>query len=160
MSETEKDKLLTRMAESHSALLVAAENLDLELTLHQDTGWRGRDVLSHIGAWDREVARALDLFASEEVYLIPDFDEDRFNIRTAALQHDWTTEQVVRDWKLARKELIETMGKLPATRFSEEMRYPWGDERGSAARLVGYFYDHDLEHKQEFESFIKGNDSG
>jgi hypothetical protein len=158
MGEDVKQKLLDMLERSHSDLLETVQKIDLEETIYKDTGWRGREMLSHISAWDRVIARSLVELTNETEYLIPDFDEDQFNDLTAKAQQAMPTAEVIADWKLARKELIEAVANTPIDKFSGDFLYPWGDERGSIYDLVKYFVDHDVEHKTEMESFIKTSD--
>jgi hypothetical protein len=155
MGEAVRQNLLDLLETTHSALLDTVVIVDLEIIIHKNSGWRGREMLSHIGAWDREVAKALQEFLDGGEYLIPDYDEDRFNDRAAMEQQNMSTAEVIEDWKHARKELIAAVEAVPADRFAGELLYPWGDERGTIYDLVKYFCDHDIEHKEEIQNFIK-----
>lgn len=156
MAEDVRKQLMEMMEESHAALLAVVEQVDLEKVLHPESGWRGREILSHIGAWDRVMAEALDAFARGDVLVIPDYDEDRYNLEAPKRQRDLSTGQIVADWKAARGELIAALRAMPEEKFSEDLRYPWGDEEGSIYVLLKYFYGHDYEHRDEFEGFIPG----
>jgi uncharacterized damage-inducible protein DinB len=158
MGEDIKQKLRDMLERSHSELLETVQEFDLEETIYKDSGWRGREMLSHIGAWDRVIAKSLVELTNETEYLIPDFDEDQFNDQTAKAQQAMSTEEVIADWKLARKELIEAVAKTPIEKFSREFQYPWRDERGNIYDLVTYFVDHDIEHKKEMVNLIKTSD--
>ena len=155
MNNELKKELMNLLEETHTALRNVIVNLDLGIIIHQDSGWRGREILSHIGAWDREVAMALREFLSRKEYLIPDYGEDHYNDRAPKEQKNMSTNQVVEDWKQARKELIEAINLIPADRFPGDLLYPWGDERGSIYDLVKYFCDHEIEHEEEIEKFMK-----
>jgi hypothetical protein len=155
IGEAVKQNLLDLLEQSHSDLLETVLKFDLEETIYKDSGWRGREVLSHIGAWDRVIAKSLVEFTKEREYLIPNFDEDRYNNQTAKAQQDMSTAEVIEDWKLARRELIEAVANIPADKFPGDFLYPWGDERGNIYDLVKYFLDHDIEHKTEIENFKK-----
>ena len=155
MSETAKQSLLDLMEETHSDLLNTIVNVDLEIIIHNDSGWRGREMLSHIGAWDREVAKGLHEYLSGGEYLIPDYDEDRYNDQAAKAQQNMTTTEIIVDWKSARKELIEAVEMIPVDSFSGDLQYPWGDERGTIYDLGKYLCDHDIEHKEEIEKFMR-----
>jgi hypothetical protein len=155
MGEAVKQKLLDMLERSHSELLETVQEFDLEETIYKDSGWRGREMLSHIGAWDRVIAKSLVELTNDREYLIPDFDEDQFNDQTAKAQQDLSTAEVIEDWKLARRELIEALANIPADKIPDDFLYPWGDERGNIYDLVKYFLDHDVEHKIEMENFKK-----
>ncbi len=151
-----KQDLLNLIRETHSALLTTIDKTDLEIIIHKDSGWRAREMLSHIGAWDRELVHTLREFNEGNEYLTPDFDEDAFNGQAALAQKNMSTGEIVEDWKDAREELFKALEMIPAEKFPGELLFPWGDERGSIYELIKYFCDHDLEHKEEIENFMKG----
>lgn len=157
MSEATKQELLALMEETHATLLETVMSIDLEIVIHAESGWRGREMLSHIGAWDREVAKSLHGFLKGEEYLTPDYEEDHFNNQAAVAQQGMTIAEIVEDWKLARRELIEAVEKIPADNIHAEVLYPWGEEHGTIFDLVKYFCDHDIDHKEEMESIVKGS---
>lgn len=155
MGEAVKENLLDLIEETYSALLDTVLKVDLEIIIHKDSGWRGREMLSHINAWDREGANALHDFLNGGEYLILDYDEDHFNDRAAKEQQNMTTSEIVEDWKSARKELIEAVEMIPADRFPGDLLFPWGDERGTIYDLVKDLCDHAMEHKEEIDNLIK-----
>lgn len=155
MSAAEKQRLLNLLQDSNKALLESVLKSDLAIVRHADSGWRGREMLSHIGAWDREIAKSLQAYASGETYIMDELEEDTFNLEAAAAQSSLSTTEVIADWKLARKELAQALDMLPAEKFLDEFVYPWADEQGTVATLITYFYDHDIEHKVEFDNALK-----
>lgn len=156
MSNTDKQTLLAMLMDSHATLLETVVNFDLEVTIHKDSGWRGREMLSHIGSWDREVVNALLAYAKGEEYLIPDYDEDKYNNQAANNQKSLSTEEIIEDWKQARIELLAALKMIPENKFPGDLLYPWGDERGNIYEFIKYFSDHDIEHKEEMENFTSG----
>ena len=155
MGEAVNQKLLDLMEDSQSALQDTVLKVDLEIIIHKDSGWRGREMLSHISAWDREGAKALHEFMNGGEYLILDYDEDRFNDQAAKEQQNMTTSEIVGDLKSARNELIEAVEMIPADRFPGDLLFPWGDERGTIYDLVKDLCDHAMEHKEEIDNFVK-----
>lgn len=154
MNDTVKSKALNLLEETHAKLYNVITNVDLEVVIHKDSGWRGREMLSHIGAWDREVSKTLHEFLNGREYLIPNYDEDHYNDIAPVEQKHMSTAEVIDDWKEARKELVETIEMIPIDRFPGDLLYPWGSERGNIYDLVKYFCDHDIEHKQEIEKYM------
>jgi hypothetical protein len=124
MGEALKQNLLDMLEQSHSDLLETVLKCDLEETINKDSGWRRREVLSHIGAWDRVFTKSLVKFTNEMEHIISDFDEDRYNDQTAKAQQDISTAEVIEDWKLARRELIEAVSKIPSDKFLSDFLYP------------------------------------
>ncbi len=151
MPSDNKNYLLQRLTETHSAIQSILEGVDLELRVHADTEWRIRDILGHIATWDREISKSLRAFLAGTEYLTPDLDDEEteFNQREVTEQRKLSTQQIVAEWDQARADLKTAIRDIPADRFPGDLRYPWGDERGSIARLVEYFIKHDEEHHAE-----------
>lgn len=124
MGEAVKQNLLDMLEQSHSDLIETVLKCELEETIYKDSRWRGRELLSHIDAWDRVITKSLVEFTNEKEYLISDIDEDRYNDQTGKAQQDMSTAEVIEDWKLARRELIEAVAKIPADKFPGQYVLP------------------------------------
>ena len=151
MNSGDKNYLLDRLAETHSAIQRILEGIDLELRVYSDTDWRIRDILGHIATWDREVAKSLRAFMVGSEYVIPDMegDETNFNEQAVIEQREFSTQQIVAEWEQAREDIKAALSDIPTDRFPGDLLYPWGDERGSIARMVEYMIEHDEEHRDE-----------
>jgi hypothetical protein len=156
----DKKDLLAQLVQSHAALQSTITTFDIEQVIHPDSGWRGRELISHLGAWDREVVKALDAFVLGHEYSIDDYDEDGFNHAAADAQAGMSSAAIIEDWKQARIELMDALNVIPDDRFPGDMQYPWGDESGSIATLIRYFCEHDLEHQNELDEIAKGQKNG
>ena len=159
MGSTEKNELLERLTKTHSGIASILEGVDLEQRVYSDPDWRIRDILGHIATWDQEVTRSLRAFLAGTEYGIPNLDEDEsdFNEQAVTEQRKLTTQQLVAEWKQARKDYIEAVSAIPPDKFPGDLLYPWGDERGSIALLVEYMLEHDEEHKAEIVEVLKAS---
>lgn len=157
MNNGDKNNLLERLAESHSAIQRILEGIDLELRVYSDADWRIRDILGHIATWDREVAKSLRAFLVGSEYAIPNMDgeETEFNEQSVIDQREFSTQQIVAEWKQAREGFKAALREIPSDRFPGDLLYPWGDERGSIAKLVEYMIEHDEEHRDEITKVIQ-----
>jgi hypothetical protein len=157
MVNGDKIFLLDKLSEVHAALQSVIAGIDLELRVYSDTDWRVRDILGHIATWDQEVTKSLRAFLGGSEYVIPVLDEDEsdFNEQAVVEQRKLSTEQIVAEWKQAREDLKTALRDIPAEMFPGDLLFPWGDERGSIAKLVGYMIEHDEEHKGELVKFIQ-----
>jgi hypothetical protein len=149
MSVGDKEYLLEKLTEAHSATRAILEGVDLEMRVYRDTDWRIRDILGHITTWDREVTKSLRAFLAGTEYVIPDLDEDEFNQTSVLEQRVLSTQQIQVEWEQARDDFEEAVRELPSGQFRGDMLYPWGDERGSIAQLIEYMIEHDDEHRDE-----------
>jgi hypothetical protein len=152
-----KNFLLNRLTETHSDILTILEGIDLELPVYTDSDWRIRDILGHIATWDREVTKSLRAFLDGTEYFIPDIDEDEteFNEQAVIEQRTLSTQQIVAEWGQAREDFKAALSDIPTEKFPGDLLYPWGDERGSIARLVEYMLEHDEEHRDEIVKAVQ-----
>jgi len=151
MTKEIKEKILQRLADTHDDLQETIEELDLDLVIHSDTDWRIRDILGHIATWDRVLIHAIQSFLEGSEFVIPGMvgDETDYNQEKVLEQRNLPADDIYQEWNKARKEFINTVQRIAPGKFSEELAYPWGDERGSLAVMIEYMIDHDGEHKEE-----------
>ena len=53
------------------------------------------------------------------------------------------------EYEKAYDEFWVAIVDIPSDRFSGELLYPWGDEKGSITKLIEYFIEHAIEHRDE-----------
>ncbi|NQV06087.1 DinB family protein [bacterium] len=149
MEPDESGRLAELLIETHESIGSVVDAVDLEIEVHADSAWQIRDVLGHIGTWDRVVARTLRAYRDGGEYVIPDYDEDAFNARDVLRQRELTSEQIYDEWKLAREEFVAAVRQIPPEFFPGDLVYPWGDESGTVAYLIETMAEHDVEHRDE-----------
>lgn len=149
MVPDEKKQLLHLLADSQSATRDLIQGVDLLLLVHPPDGWRVREVIGHLAAWDRQVVKSLRAFIASREYAIPGLDEQAFNQAAVSQQAGLTDQQVMQEWEAARLDFIAAVAEIPAEMFPGDVLYPWGDERGSIARLIRYMVEHDQEQRYE-----------
>ena len=144
-----KENLIDRLSETHSLMRATLKEIDLDMQVYEDSGWRIRDIIGHIATWDRQVAKSVRAFSHGTEFAIPDFEEDAFNSENNEGQSKLTSQQVFEEWEAARKEFKAAVQEMPPALLPGEMLYPWGNERGTVAKLVKEMCDHDEEHHSE-----------
>lgn len=157
MSVEEKEHLLDLLDESHSAMREMLEGIDLEMHVYTDPGWKIRDIIAHLAAWDRQVAKSIRAYKEGGEYSIVDFDEDAFNERVALEARKWSVEQVLAEWGQARQDFRAAIQEVLLEQFPGDLLYPWGEERGSILKLVRYMCEHDAEHQDDIMNAIQGS---
>jgi hypothetical protein len=155
MALEERKRLLESLAQTHSATREMLEGIDLELRVYPDSGWRIRDILGHIATWDRQVSMSLRAFRAGQEYALAGHDEAAFNEQDILNQQVLTTQEVFREWVLAREDFKDAVSEIPLDMFPGELLYPWGDERGTIAYLVEMMTEHDVEHRDEIVKAIQ-----
>lgn len=157
MEQKHKESIKKRLSDTHFALKAAIVDLDLDLVIHPETDWRIRDILGHIATWDRVLIEAIDSFLAGSEYVIIGMDgvEDDFNNQKVKEQRSLTSSEIFQEWEKARLDFIAVVERIPAERFSDELAYPWGDERGTVTVMIEYMIDHNGEHQEEIQNALK-----
>lgn len=157
MKSDVKNHLLDRLSATHSAIKSIIEGVDLEQQIYSSTDWRIIDILGHIATWDREVSKTLRSFLEGSEYFIPDLGEDEadFNEQAVIEQRKLSPDKLFSEWEQARIDFIAAVSVIPEEKFPGDLLFTWGEERGSIAQLVEYMIEHDEEHKEEIERFLR-----
>jgi hypothetical protein len=157
MSAEEKKRLLDSLTGTHLSVRETLDEVDLEMPVYKDTGWRVRDILGHIATWDLETVNSLQAYLKGSEYLTPNFDEeeDEFNEKAVLEQRKLSTQQILNEFEMAYDEFRKAIQEIPDDRFPGDMVYPWGDERGSIIKLVEYMIEHAVEHQDEIKKAMQ-----
>ena len=115
-------------------------------------GWRIKEVVSHITAWEIVIHKAIKAFtAGDPPYFLLEQDFDIFNQGAVEYRAEWSLEQVLQEWKDVRGDLRATIQTLDPEVLAEELVLPWGSER-TMAELIEILGEHVSEH---MEAIIK-----
>lgn len=138
--------LRAALAASRQEIDRAREGLPDTALVYPDSGWRVRDVLVHIAAWEDEAAKSLGAFSRGGGYRIPNFtSEDAFN---AATQREWaraSDAEAHQEYAEARQRFLDAIAALDGRLDEKGLVYPWG-ARGTPAHLVRDMAGHEREH--------------
>ncbi|MBN1200933.1 MAG: DinB family protein [Anaerolineae bacterium] len=129
--------------------LSALDSVDPESVLHPASGWRVKDVVMHIAAWDDEAAKALRAYCDGISYAIAGYtNEDAFNQAVYEQYRDQPFENIKAELDAARERFKAAIRALPADRLDGDMVYPWRGV-GTARELPGLMATHEKQHADE-----------
>ena len=154
MTTINKNRLLDLLSKSHTANLTSLEGIDMEVPVHADSDWQIRDIIWHIAVWDRQVSKSIQAFTDGDEYAIPALNEDEFNERAFQEGRMLTEDQIMEEYEQSRADFKASVQNLPQEKYSEDLLYPWGDERGDVSHLVEYMVEHDAEHRDEIAAAL------
>ena len=154
MTAVNKKRLLDLLSESHTANMSSLEGNVMEVPVHADSDWQIRDIIWHIAVWDRQVTKSIRAFKDGGEYAILALNEDDFNERAFQEGRKLTEEQVIEGYEQGRADFKASVQELPQEKYSEDLLYPWGDERGDVSQLVEYMVEHDAEHRDEIAAAL------
>ncbi len=157
MNIENKNYLLKRLSDTHVSLQETLEGVELEQIIYKDTGWRIRDILGHIATWDRVLIHAIQTYLNGSEYVIPGMvgDETDYNAEKVEEQRKLPTSETLNEWNQAREDFIDAVRQVPTDRLSDELAFPWGDERGSFTLMIEYMIEHNGEHQEEILKALK-----
>ncbi len=120
-------------------------SLDPERVIHTDErAWRVRDIVGHLGVWNKEAARSLSAYAEgEEYYCIPaESKYYEYNGHAADERRAWSMEQVWAEYEASHDQLKYLVERLPEEKWNGEMVYPW-NERGTVELFLKVMMAHE-----------------
>ncbi len=153
----ERERLIGRLDQSRRAMQAMLLEIDTGQEIYPQ--WTIKQVLAHIAGWDDVVTGALEAHANGKVpATLPVKGVDAYNQMLAQACETLAYEQVVNQWRLARRRLKAMLSELAEDRFHEAIDYPWG-WRGNIARAVAILADHELEHAAEIRELLSTGES-
>jgi len=117
-------------------------------------GWTVKEILAHIAGWD---AVGTSTVRAHLVGKQPPPLEvrgiDAYNAYVVAGCEALTYEEVVEDWRRARRQFVNALSEAPPEKLRDRVQFPWG-ETGSIARLVSILDEHEREHAEEIMEIV------
>jgi hypothetical protein len=112
-------------------------------------GWTVKEVLAHISGWDAVGTSTVRAhMAGEQPPPLEARGIDAYNAYVVAGSETLTYEEVVQQWKLARRQFVNALDEAPQEKLRDRILLPWG-EMGNIARLVSILVEHEREHASE-----------
>jgi hypothetical protein len=146
----EERKLMVQLLDvTRRKTQLALSGIDPErVAYHDNSTWRVRDVVGHLGVWNGEAAHSLRAHAEGcEYYCIPEEKYDEYNGLAVDTRRKWNIEQVWAEYEASCDQLKLLVVTMPAEKWSIEMLYPW-NERGTIQNLIEVMMKHDVEHRE------------
>ena len=100
------------------------------------------------------MTKSIQAFSDGDEYALPALNENEFNERAFQEGRKLTGEQIIEDYEQARADFKASVQELLQEKYSEDLLYPWGDERGDVSQLVEYMVEHDAEHRDEIAAAL------
>lgn len=157
LADAERDHLIQRLKRAYDDAIKGIEGVDPDQVIYADSGWRAKDLIAHITAWEREMLRSLQAYAEDGEYRVPGYTTDDAYNAGAYLQHrDETWAEVRSNWDDVRRGMMAALRDLPAEKVHGEMLFPWG-ERGLMPKLIGSAVGHANEHIAHIQAVHHGD---
>jgi hypothetical protein len=140
----EGERLLERLDQARRAMQAALIDADVEREIYPK--WTIKQILAHITGWDEVATEALRAHAAGETpRSIAASGIDAQNALMVAGCEALTYEQVVGNWRVARRRFKAAISEMPPEKLAAAFPFPWGG-KGNTARIVAILADHEKEH--------------
>lgn len=140
MSDTERTETIAEIERGYQKFIELLDSLSQEDMQRPNTVgyWNGKDLLSHIAAWEVEASRhVMARDASEDDSIPKRSDFDRWNEEQVSKTRDWTVDQVRAYLESTHHDFIELVKVSPTI------------TPGFATGLTSHHYE---EHTEQFRS--------
>jgi hypothetical protein len=155
---SERERLLRRLDESHYAAMSAVRKLDPNAMIYPEGGWRVKDVIGHLVAWEEEMVKSLQAYCDGGEYRLSGAaNDDEYNEQFFQKRKDYPLERIHEEWALVRGRMKALIATLSAEQFAGKFLFPWGEHETAA-----YLIDHDMiPHMQEhIDDILKATGRG
>ena len=143
--EETRRSILDLLEKTRRETRLTLSRLDPERVVHDDErAWRVRDIIGHLGVWNREAARSLSAYAQGSEYncISGRIEYDEYNGPAADERRAWTTQQVWAEYEASHDQLNEIIETMPVEKWDGEMVYPW-NERGTIGQFIKRMMKHE-----------------
>ena len=143
----EVERLIEQLSKGRTAMQRALSRVDTQVEICP--GWTIKEVLAHISGWDAVGTSTVRAhLAGEQPPPLEIRGIDAYNAYLVAGCETMSYQEVVEDWKRARRQLVHALSETPPEKLRERVHFPWG-EMGNIHRLVSILSEHEREHAQE-----------
>lgn len=148
-------KLIARLDHARQQTLSILKNASPDQIIYPDMGWRVKDILAHLAAWEGEALTSLLAYQNCSEYKLTGYASDHeYNAEIFRQNYDRPFEPIYEHWMAARDNLKTAIRQLPANQFKGKFLFPWG-ARASIVMLVRDMAIHEKEHAAEIHRVVQ-----
>jgi hypothetical protein len=141
-----KQKLIARLDVTRQQTLAILDGIDPELIVYPDSGWRVKDIIAHLNAWEIEAQRSLKAYLHGDEYCLTGFtNEHDYNAKILDWRYDFGYSLIYDLWIRGRASFKTSIASVPPNKFTGRFLFPWG-VRASVVMLVRDMTVHEKEH--------------
>jgi hypothetical protein len=147
-ADQQKDIYERMLFDSRAKIATAfpKNGLDPNKVIYPESGWRVKDLLAHLAAWEAEVTTSIRAYIDGKEYTIPGFSsDDAYNEQVFRRDYDKTLDQIMSSWGTVQAELVVAIRDIPAEKFDGQIMCPWklySDVGGIVRDMVNHEAEH------------------
>ncbi|MBA3534235.1 MAG: DinB family protein [Ardenticatenales bacterium] len=151
---TEQKRLIDLLASARRETLAALGDVNDLAMVYAESGWRVKDVLGHLAAWEREVLASLQAYHEQDEYTLgPEYVLDAYNEATFERRKEYDPAQCRMDWGMVRRDLQFAVQEIAPDRLDGPVCYPWGAQ-GTVTDLIEEVIQHEAAHLKDILAAI------
>lgn len=146
--EETRKHLFVRLDETRQQTVHRLKAVDPLRVIYPEMGWRVKDIIAHLTAWEVEVATSLRAYAGGKAYQIENFPgDDIYNDRMFRKYYDLSAEDIFDDWDAVRAGFKSSIRAIDPEYLDGQILCPWG-KYSSLTGIVDDMIAHEQEHLQ------------
>ena len=151
----EKERLVKLLASERFKTMKALREVDDFALIYAEGGWRIKDILGHIAAWEREVLATLQAFHAGDSYSLgDDLSIEEYNQRNFEQRKKYSPAQIRMDWGMVRRDLQFVINQIAPERMNDLIDFPWG-EKGTISQIIKEIVKHEATHLAEILTVLQ-----
>ena len=148
--ETLSQLLYNCRAETEAVLMGA----DPEQVIYTESGWRVKDIIAHLTAWEREVMTSIRAYSDAAVYTITNYTTaDEYNDLVFRRDYDLPFQQLQMDSVAIHAGFIAAVRAIPNERWEGQIICPW-NLPSAIDGLIRFMVNHEINHRHDIRSKV------
>jgi hypothetical protein len=140
------ESLVRQLERTQYEGMATLSELDPEVMVYADSGWKVKDIIAHLVAWDEPTVKCFQAYAEGGEYSIIGYqDVEDFNWSEYDKRYALPYTEIYALWNAARTRIKEIVATLSPEQLAGNMRYPSGN-LGNCAQLVREVWEHQQMH--------------
>ncbi len=158
MNEQENERLIRLLDDAYKETMGVVNRIDSNAIAHPDMGWRVKDVMSHLVAWEVECVNSLRAYQNGQEHAVVGAgkfaSDDDFNLHSYEKRKNLNATQIQDEWVKARNEFKEELQQTPPDKLAGPIRCPWG-ARSSVSSMIEEIVKHEIEHRDSLRALAR-----
>ena len=144
-------QLLANCRVETEAVLMGA---DPKQVIYADGGWRVKDIIAHLTAWEREVMTSIRAYSDGAIYTITNYTTaDAYNEVVFRRDYDLPFQQLQMDSVVIHAGFISAVRAIPNELWEGQITCPW-NLPSAIDGLIRFMVNHEINHRHDIRSKV------
>ncbi|MEO8608782.1 MAG: maleylpyruvate isomerase N-terminal domain-containing protein [Chloroflexota bacterium] len=153
------DGLVRQLERTQYEGMATLSELDPEAVVYADSGWKVKDIIAHLNAWNEPTALCFQAYANGGEYCIPNYQGvEAFNWSAYEERRGQPYTEIYAAWDGFRTRIKEIVATFTPEQLAGSMRYPSGN-LGNCAQLIREVWEHDGSHFNDIFAALDMNNA-